>query len=80
MKKQILRNSGILLIDLKMMVELRVRSQAISPEDWSSYFKKLLNSNKVDCTLSDSEFSHFSSINITDHQIRMCELQSAIKL
>ena len=55
------------------------KSGNISPEDWSSYFKRLLNSNKVDCTLDDSEFLHFSSTNIPDHQIKMCEVQAAMK-
>ena len=55
------------------------KSGNISPEHWSSYFKRLLNSNKVDCTLDDSEFLHFSSTNIPDHQIKMCEIQAAMK-
>ena len=55
------------------------KSGNISPEDWSNYFNRLLNSNKVDCTLDDSEFLHFSCTNITDYQIKRCELQSAMK-
>ena len=50
------------------------KSGNISPEDWSNYFNRLLNSNKVDCTLDDSEFLHFSCTDITDYQIKICEL------
>ena len=55
------------------------KSGNLSPEDWSNYFNRLLNSNKVDCTLDDSELLHFSCTNITDYQIKICELQSAMK-
>ena len=43
------------------------KSGNISPEDWSNYFNRLLKSNKVDCTLDDSEFLHFGCTNITDY-------------
>ena len=55
------------------------KSGNISHEDWSNYFNSLLNSNKVDCTLDDSEVLHLSCTNITDYQIKICELQSAMK-
>ena len=55
------------------------KSGNISPEDWSNYFNRLLNSNKVDCTLDDSKCLHFSCTSITDYQIKICELQSAMK-
>ena len=55
------------------------KSGNISPEDWTNYFSRLLNNNKVDCTVDDCEFLHFSCTNITDYQIGTCELQSAMK-
>ena len=55
------------------------KSGNISPEDWTNYFSRLLNNNKVDCTFDDCEFLHFSCTNITDYQIGTYELQSAMK-
>ena len=55
------------------------KSGNISPEDWTNYFSRLLNNNKVDCTLDDCELLHFSCSNITNYQIGTCELQSAMK-
>ena len=55
------------------------KSGKISPEDWTNYFGRLLNNSKVDFTLDDCEFLHFSCTNITDYQIGTCELQSAMK-
>ena len=55
------------------------KSGNISPEDWSCYFKKLLKSNTSDCTIDESEILHYPCTNITEFNITINELQSAIK-
>ena len=56
------------------------RSGNISPEDWSVYFRSLLNSNNQSCTMIDkSEFLQFSCTTITDCLITFNELQAAVK-
>lgn len=55
------------------------KSGNISPEDWSCYFKDLLNSNTSECFIDESEFLHYPCSNLTECEITINELQSAIK-